>query len=223
MDDSQDLKKELQELRMLLEIEKQKAAKAQKELELALKKSGQIKPVAPIMAKGTAPKAVSSGPQIEMGDIPLTTDELNRLQSVCTETQKKLESIEQEKWVVQKKNIELKEGLQRLKVQGANHRKDIETYQEKLDRKENQNFKVRLELTDLRKELAGVKDEQEAQEKTLRKLEKQIEEVVVQNSKLDNQLKEEQKKRDRINLEYNKARDLLAQYEDHWMRKLYLK
>ena len=66
---------------------------------------------------------------------------------------------------VQKKNIELKENLQRVKVQGTNFRKDIETVAEKVDRKENQNFKVRLELTDTRKELVTVKETDETKDK----------------------------------------------------------
>lgn len=223
MDEVQELKKEIQELRMLLEVEKQKSAKAQKELEMLEKKAGKAKPIMPGASRASSPKAISSGPQIEMGDSPVTTDELKRLQNLLNETQKKLDEIEQSKWEVQKKNIELKENLQRLKVQGSNHKKDIQATMEKVDRKENQNFKVRLELTDHRKEVATKKEDDEAQQKVLNKLDKQIEEIIAQNEKLKAQVKEEERKRDKINLEFNKARDLLAQYEDHFLSRLYLK
>ena len=222
MDEVSELKKELQELRMLLEVEKQKNAKLVKELEMAQKKIGKAAG-RPIPSAVTAPKTASipAVAQFNTGDIPVTSEELQRLEQIQTETQAKLDKIENEKWEVQKKNIELKENLQRLKVQGSNHKKDIETIAEKVDRKENQNFKVRLELTDTKRELAGLKEEEESQQKTLKKLDAQIAEVNAQVAKLEGILKEEARKRDKINNEYVKSRDLLAKYEDHFLAKIY--
>jgi predicted nucleic acid-binding Zn-ribbon protein len=221
MDEIQELKKELQQLRIELEVEKQKNTKLQKELEIARRKSGPpatpFTPVTPV----TSPKVAVKTPFVDMGEMPVTSDELKRLQNLLDETLVKLDKVEKDKWEVQKKNIELKENLQRLKVQGSNLRKDIETLMEKVDRKENQNFKIRLDLTDLKKELIVGKEDQENQEKILRKLRAQIEETTVQLNKHSDVLKEEQRKRDKITLEYNKARDLLAKYEDHWLAKIY--
>ena len=221
MDEVQELKKELQEMRMLLEIEKQKNAKMQREIEIAQRKMSKESPSMPSIPR-VVPRVGPNAPvHMNMGDTPVTSEELNRLESIVTETQEKLDKIEHEKWEVQKKNIELKENLQRLKVQGSNYRKDIEGTAEKVDRKENQNFKVRLELTDLKRELSAAKDELEGQEKVVKKFDKQIQEIQVQVGKLESALKEEIKKRDKVTLEYNKARDLLAQYESHWLAKLY--
>lgn len=224
MDEIQELKKELQQLRIELETEKQKNAKLQKEMEMVRRKSG-APVVSPLQqgAPSITSKAVPRQTFVDMGETPATSEELKRLQQTLDETLAKLDKVEKDKWEVQKKNIELKENLQRLKVQGSNLRKDIETLMEKVDRKENQNFKIRLDLTDLKKELAAVKDEQENQEKILKKLNGQKEEVIVQLNKFNDVLKEEQRKRDKITLEYNKARDLLARYEDHWLAKIYNK
>jgi chromosome segregation ATPase len=223
MDEVQELKKELQEMRMLLEIEKQKNAKMQKEMEIAQRKMSKEAPSMPSVPK-VVPRVGPNAPvHINMGDTPVTSEELSRLEAIVTDTQAKLDKIEHEKWEVQKKNIELKENLQRLKVQGSNYKKDIESTAEKVDRKENQNFKVRLELTDLKRELSTAKEELEAQEKVVKKFDKQIAEIQVQVDKLEIALKEEVRKRDKVTLEYNRARDLLAQYENHWLAKLYNK
>jgi chromosome segregation ATPase len=222
MDEIQELKKELQGLRMQLEVEKQKNAKLQKELDMAARKAGAAPLPGQPVVPGGAPKMASKVSQfIDMGDTPATSEELQRLQSLFNDTSEKLDKVEKDKWEVQKKNIELKENLQRLKVQGSNLRKDIEALLEKVDRKENQNFKIRLDLTDLKKELAAAKDEQEAQDKVLLKLDGQIDETTGQLNKLLDALKEEERKRDKITLEFNKARDLLAKYEDHWLAKFY--
>ena len=221
MDEVSELKQELQQMRMQLEVEKQKNVKLHQELEIAKRKigkaGGRAAPVPLAKSKVQSRAAV----QFDMGDTPVTQAELNRLQDNLSETQSKLDAIEGDKWEVQKKNIELKENLQRLKVQGSNHKKDIEQMMEKVDRKENQNFKVRLELTDTRKELGIVTEEQEKQDKLLKKLDGQIAEVAVQVEKLESLLKDESLRRDKINNEYVKARDLLAQYEDHWLAKIY--
>ena len=205
---------------MLLEVEKQKNNKLQKELEMAQRKAGKGTPSMPVprVSPRSVPKVAA---HIDMGDSPVTSDELNRLESIMTETNEKLDKIEGDKWEVQRRNIELKENLQRLKVQGSNFKKDIESIVEKVDRKENQNFKVRLELTDLKKELATAQDEQETENKVLRKLDAQIAEVEIQVGKMENAMKVEIKKRDKVTLEYNTTRDLLAQYEDHWLSKIY--
>lgn len=223
MDETAELKKDLQDLRMELEIEKQKNTKLQKELEISRKKAGK-----PGMAGASIPKIAprqvtrSGGMQhVDMGDTPVTHDELSRLEKIMTELQTKLDTIEHDKWEVQKTNIELKENLQRLKVQGSNFSKDIGNVTEKVDRKENQNFKVRLELTDTRKELVTVKENDEAKDKVLAKLNKKIGEIEVQIEKYDEVLKTESLKHDKINSEYVKSRDLLAKYEDHWMSKIY--
>jgi chromosome segregation ATPase len=221
MDEVSELKTELQDLRMQLEIEKQKNTKLQKELEIAQKKAGRPGMPTAHIPKVAPRQASRPGMHIDMGDTPVTHGELTRLEKIIGEVQSKLDSIEHEKWEVQKKNIELKENLQRLKVQGTNFRKDIETVAEKVDRKENQNFKVRLELTDTRKELVTVKEEQEGREKVLAKLEKKIDEIQAQIEKYEKVLKEESFKHDKINGEYIKARDLLAKYEDHWLSKIY--
>jgi len=223
MDEIQELKKELQQLRIELEVEKQKNTKLQKELEMVRRKSGA--PATPInpLTPTVMPKVFTKTPMIDMGETPVTSDELQRLQSLLDETLTKLDKVEREKWEVQKKNIELKENLQRLKVQGSNLRKDIESLMEKVDRKENQNFKIRLDLTDLKKELGTSKEEQDAQDKILKKLRGQIDETATQLNKVSDILREEQRKRDKITLEYNKARDLLAKYEDHWLARLYNK
>ncbi|MFH1514788.1 MAG: hypothetical protein ABIG42_04940, partial [bacterium] len=221
MDEVSELKQELQQMRVELEVEKQKNAKLQQELEIAQRKigkaGGRAGPI-PVVKPTIQPRATV---QFDMGDTPVTQEELGRLQNLLNETQSRLDMIESEKWEVQKKNIELKENLQRLKVQGSNYKKDIEQMSEKVDRKENQNFKVRLELTDTRKELASSTEEQEKQDKILKKLDGQIAEVAVQVGKLEVIFKEESLKRDKINNEYVKARDLLAQYEDHWLAKIY--
>lgn len=207
---------------MQLEVEKQKNAKIQKELEIARKKVGTAPMPGPMSVPGAPQKIVSKASQfIDMGDTPATSDELKHLQDQYMETSNKLDKVEKDKWEVQKKNIELKENLQRLKVQGSNLRKDIEALLEKVDRKENQNFKIRLDLTDLKKELATTKDDQEAQVKVLKKLDVQIDETTGQLNRLLEALKDEARKRDKFTLEYNKARDLLAKYEDHWLARFY--
>ena len=221
MDEASELKKELQDLRMELEIEKQKNTKLQKEIEIAKKKAGRPgRGAAPIPK--VAPRQTSRpGVHIDMGDTPVTHDELARLEKIMADVQKKLDTIEHDKWEVQKKNIELKENLQRLKVQGSNLSKDIANVTEKVDRKENQNFKVRLELTDTKKELISAKENNESKDKVLSKIRKKIDEIEVQIEKYDSALKEESLKCDKINSEYVKARDLLAKYEDHFLAKIY--
>ncbi len=221
MDEAIELKKELQDLRMELEIEKQKNTKLQKELEIARKKAS--KPGMPTahIPKVAPRQASRPGLHVDMGDTPVTHDELARLEKIMNDIQQKLDNIEHDKWEVQKKNIELKENLERLKVQGSNFTKDITTVAEKVDRKENQNFKVRLELTDTKKELTGVKENEETKNKALTKFNKKIVEIQAQIEKYDNVLKDESLKYDKINNEYVKARDLLAKYEDHWLSKIY--
>jgi len=221
MDEVSELKTELQDLRMQLEIEKQKNTKLQKELEIAQKKAGRRGVPTAHIPKVAPRQASRSGMHIDMGDTPVTHGELTRLEKIMGDIQGKLDSIEHEKWEVQKKNIELKENLQRLNLINLLFQFGDNLFPAFLfflDSckflpcvcKLKSHFEVLIFLTvNLFRNRFNVFSE-------IRPLNFQA-----QIEKYEKVLKEEAFKHDKINGEYVKARDLLAKYEDHWLSKIY--
>lgn len=245
---SGDMEKQIKELTLKYEIEKQKNRKLQQEIEILkqkLEKSQmQPKPAAPTLAAPPPPRAPgkpsslpptfsSPGAPATAADTDLTqfidaglkesvsgveVDELrNRLDSL----NQQYRQAEQEKWDIARKNIELKEQFQRLKVKGVNLHKDIENLNEKLDRKENQNFKSRLEITDLKKENNAAEDRSAEGTKGREALEKQIADIEERIDKERTRLREERRLRDIVHAEYQRHRDMIAEYETHWAAKIY--
>jgi DNA repair exonuclease SbcCD ATPase subunit len=242
---AEEREKELKELTLKYEIEKQKNRKLQQELDIMKQKVEKIQmqpragsaPGVPPPSPGYPGKAPSMpvvpgrGAGGGEGDLTQFIDS-GLKDSVAgvevEELRQKLESLtqqyrqaEQEKWDIARKNIELKEQHQRLKVKGVNLKKDIESLNEKLDRKENQNFKSRLEITDLKKD--NNRSEESANENTKQRevLEKQIADLESRVEDERARLKEERRFRDMVHAEYQRHRDMLAEYETHWAAKIY--
>lgn len=246
---AEEKEKEIKELTLKFEIEKQKNRKLQQEIEILKQKLEKLRmqpkaePVAsripPPQAAGTsqrvhAPGAAPTAPaRSGAADSDLTQFIDHSLKDSVAgveieELRTKLDSLtqqyrvaEQEKWDVARKNIELKEEHQRLKVKGVNLRKDIETLNEKLDRKENQNFKSRLEITDLKKDNSRAEERASEAEKQREMLQKQMTDIEVRLEGERGKLKQDRRSRDIVHTEYQRYKDMLAEYETHWAARFY--
>jgi DNA repair exonuclease SbcCD ATPase subunit len=249
---AEDKEKEIKDLTLKYEIEKQKNRKLQQEMEILKQKLDKLqmqpKPASPaaapqpsgatpqasprttVSAPSTPPSAQAPGggaqPDLtQFIDTGLRDSvaglEIEDLRSKLESLTQQYRQAEQEKWDVARKNIELKEQYQRLKVKSVNLRKDIEAHNEKLDRKENQNFKSRLEITDLKKENARSEENGAELQKQREALEKQLAELEERAEKDRQKLKEERRRRDIVHAEYQRHRDMLAEYETHWAARIY--
>ncbi len=240
---AEDRDKELKELTLKYEIEKQKNRKMQQELDILKQKFEklQMQPKAPPPPSqapfagggggGALPSTVPRGPGAPESDLTQFIDsglkdsvagvEIEELKSKLESLTHQYRQAEQEKWDIARKNIELKEQHQRLKVKGVNLKKDIESLNEKLDRKENQNFKSRLEITDLKKENNRAEEIAGVNTKQRETLEKQIADLEARVEEERKRLKEERRFRDMVHAEYQRHRDMLGEYETHWAAKIY--
>ena len=242
------MEKQIKELTLKYEIEKQKNRKLQQELDILKQKleKSQMQPKPTVASPPiipppqgvpgrpipvTTPPAGYSTPSAADSDVTQFIDqglkeavsgiEVDELRNKLDSLNQQYRLAEQEKWDIARRNIELKEQLQRLKVKGVNLKKDIENLNERLDRKENQNFKSRLEITDLKKENNAAEDRANDAQRQREAIEKQITEIEERIEKERNRLKEERRVRDMVYAEYQRHRDMLAEYETHWAAKFY--
>jgi len=246
---AEEKEKEIKELTLKFEIEKQKNRKLQQEIEILKQKLEKLRmqpkaePVAsrvpppqavgtsrPVHAPVVAPTA-PAGSSAPDSDITQFIDrglkdsvagvEMEELRTKLETLSQQYRVAEQEKWDVARKNIEFKEEHQRLKVKGVNLRKDIESLNEKLDRKENQNFKSRLEITDLKKDNSRAEERANEAEKQREMLEKQMADIEARLESERVKLKQERRSRDMVHAEYQRYKDMLAEYETHWAARFY--
>jgi chromosome segregation ATPase len=246
---SEEKEKEIKELTLKYEIEKQKNRKLQQDVEILKQKLDRLQmqpkaapPSAPAKQPPPVGPAQSSSPVAAAPSAPATPGaaqadltqfidsglkesvagiEVEELRTRLDSLTQQYRQAEQEKWDVARNNIELKEQLQRLKVKGVNLKKDIEGLNEKLDRKENQNFKSRLEITDLKKENSKEEERSAEAEKERLNLERQLADIEQRAEKERARLKEERRRRDMVHSEYQRHRDILAEYETHWAARIY--
>jgi len=249
---SEEMEKQVKELTLKYEIEKQKNRKLQQEMDIIKQKLDKavIQPKAPDVSTPSAPSAPVFAPAAGArpaprpapggappasggyeGDVTQFIDqglrdsvagmEIGDLRSKLDTLNHRYKQAEQEKWDIARKNIEFKEQMQRLKVKGVNLKKDIENLNERLDRKENQNFKSRLEITDLKKENNSTEEMANEAQKQRENLERQIADIEEKIEKERGKLKEERRLRDMVHAEYQRHRDMLAEYETHWAAKIY--
>ncbi|MEO7993881.1 MAG: hypothetical protein ABI743_05740 [bacterium] len=242
----EELTKELQQAKMLLEVEKQRARQLETEVE-RLKKGatgrlasgpslGSLAPPvgAPTLggsrlagsAPGLASAATPNGDAGETGESDLanvggTDAEFDENRRQLDDVTREKHEVEQRKWTIDKENIALKETLNKLKVQGQNSQKNIEELVEKLDRKENQNFKTRLEITDLRKALNGGRTEREKQEETIARLRHEAAEIESEIRHYKAIVEVETQRRDVITAELNRQQDILGQYQSGFLARFY--
>jgi DNA repair exonuclease SbcCD ATPase subunit len=246
---AEEKEKEIKELTLKFEIEKQKNRKLQQEIDILKQKleKSRIQPKPEHITSQVPPPAVGAPPK--PGHAPVASPatpagggqtavdltqfidrglkdsvagvEIEELRTRLESLTQQYRQAEQEKWDVARKNIELKEEHQRLKVKGVNLRKDIESLNEKLDRKENQNFKSRLEITDLKKENARADERAGEATKHREMLEKQISDIETRLENERGKLKEERRSRDMVHAEYQRYKDMLAEYETHWAARFY--
>jgi len=223
-----ELEKEVRELNLKLEIERQKVRKLEQESQkLKDKLTRQMR------TGGAALRVAMPAPAIEqesgaLPDEPLlaggvTEEEIELLRERLRALTAQKDSSEQEKWDQSKEVIEQKEGLQRLRVKKINIKKDIDELNERLDRKENQNFKSRLEITDLKKEerkAHSIADDAEADrmrhEKEIERLEGLVEKERIK-------LREEKLARDKVQFALNRALKIKGEYESHFFARFYNK
>lgn len=218
-----ELEKEVRELNLKLEIERQKVRKLEQESQkLKDKLTRQMRTERPLrVATVSAPENVPTS--IESDEVEIeggaTQQEIDDLREKLRSLTARKDSSEQERWDQSKEVIEHKESLQRLRVKKINIKKDIDELNERLDRKENQNFKSRLETTDLKKEekkTHSVADDSDAErtalEEHIAKMEEQIE-----KEKLV--LRDEKRARDKVQFALNRATKIKAEYESHWIAK----
>jgi chromosome segregation ATPase len=222
-----ELEKEIRELNLKLEIERQKNRKLEQESQkLKEKMNRQVRVerplrMAPAPGGGAMPVgAIAPEDLLEGGATEPEVDELReRLRKVSSQK----DVAEQEKWDVSKEVIENKDSLQRLRVKKINIKKDIDELNERLDRKENQNFKSRLELTDLKKEEAKTRGEADDAETDRKGLEEEIiriEEAIDQEKAT---LRDEKIARDKVQFALNRSMKIKGEYESHFFAKWYNK
>ncbi len=221
-----ELEKEVRELNLRLEIERQKVRKLEQESQkLKDKLTRQLRSERPLRVAAAPVAAASASAGLGDEDVSLeggtTEQEVESLRERCRVLTAQKDSSEQEKWDQSKDVIEQKETLQRLRVKKINIKKDIEELNERLDRKENQNFKSRLEITDLKKEenkTRSIADEVESDRKGLEAGIERFEEAI---EKEKVRLKDEKVSRDKIQFTLNRALKIRAEYESHVLAKLY--
>lgn len=186
------------------------------------------RPVAPLPSLGAKPAPAtdseedSATPALADAFGSTGTDaELENVRHQLDELTKEKHEVEQRKWTIDKENIALKEQLNKLKVQGTNNMKIIEELVEKGDRKENQNFKTRLELTDLRKALSTARNEREKQEAANTQLHKECLELESEIMHYRALIDVETQRRDIIQTELNRQQDILGQYQSGFLARFY--
>ncbi|HYE77297.1 MAG TPA: hypothetical protein VEI97_04855 [bacterium] len=256
----EELTKELQETKHLLEVERQKVRKLEQEIErLQRKVSGGLPAVGPALgtlgatmapladptprtpfpltqpptavtmptpaARPSIPEVatatVAAEPPIGGGGDEGSDADLAEIRRQLEDVTREKHEVEQRKWTIDKENIALKEQLNKLKVQGQNSQKIIEELVEKLDRKENQNFKTRLELTDLRKDIKLKQDQRHKQEEINAKLKLEIAETEAELLHYKQLVEQEQARKDIIQSELNEAQDVLGQYQTGFLARFY--
>lgn len=173
----------------------------------------------PAATPGSASAPLSAPAGLEGGEG--TDADLDEIRRQLEELTREKHEVEQRKWQIDKENIALKEQLNKLKVQGQNSQKIIEEQVEKSDRKENQNFKTRLELTDLRKGLNQARHDREKQEETNTRLHREILEVEAEVLHYKALVDLEQQRRDVIQAELNRQQDILGQYQSGFLARFY--
>ncbi|HEX9745409.1 MAG TPA: hypothetical protein VGB30_08270 [bacterium] len=223
-----ELEKEIRELNLKLEIERQKNRKLEQEnqklkdkLTRQTRAERTVKVAAPPSASIPQPSAMpGDSDELEGG---ATEEEVDRLRDKLRTLTAQKDNSEQEKWDQSKEVIEHKETLQRLRVKKINIKKDIEELNERLDRKENQNFKSRLEITDLKKEESRTHRTADDAEAERIGFEEQIAQVekIIEGEK--DKLKVEKIARDKIQFALNRAQKIKAEYESHFFARFYNK
>ena len=222
-----ELEKEVRELNLKLEIERQKVRKLEQENQKCKEKlTRQMRSERPLRVApapfSSAPmdEPVADEPPLESGVTDLEIEELReKLRSLTVQK----DASEQEKWDQSKEVIEHKENLQRLRVKKINIKKDIDELNERLDRKENQNFKSRLEITDLKKEERKAKSISDDAEIERKRHEVEIErlEGLIEKEKV--KLREEKLARDKVQFALNRALKIRGEYESHFLARFYNK
>jgi len=218
-----ELEKEVRELNLKLEIERQKVRKLEQENQkLKDKLTRQMRSERPLqVAAAAAPVGRGGGlpddePVIEGG---ATEEEVDALREKLRSLTSQKNASEQEKWDQSKEVIEHKENLQRLRVKKINIKKDIDELNERLDRKENQNFKSRLETTDLKKEekkTHTIADDSASERVSLEERTAKLLDSI-ENEKT--KLREEKRARDKVQFALNRATKIKAAYEAPWFAK----
>lgn len=222
-----ELEKEIRELNLKLEIERQKNRKLEQENQMLKDKlNRQIRTERPL--KMTTPASIPvSGRSTALGDsLPessITEQEIEELRERLRKLAAQKDLCEQEKWDQSKEVIELKENLQRLRVKKINIKKDIDELNERLDRKENQNFKSRLELTDLKKEESKSRMDANDAENIRVALEGEIANLQEQIEREKSILREEKITRDKVQYAVNRALKIKGEYESHFLARFYNK
>jgi len=225
-----ELEKEIRELNLKLEIERQKVRRLEQEnerlkekLNRQMRAERQLKVSPAPVGVGASSANPATSPVVETFEGSVTEQEIEELRERLRKLTAQKDASEQEKWDQSKEVIENKEILQRLRVKKINIKKDIDELNERLDRKENQNFKSRLEITDLKKEEARARaeaDEAEAERKELEAQIAQLEEEIARQKAI---LREERVARDRVQFLLNRALKIKAEYESHWLARFYNK
>jgi DNA repair exonuclease SbcCD ATPase subunit len=225
-----ELEKEVRELNLKLEIERQKVRKLEQENQkLKDKMSRQVRSERPLrVAAAPMPSTPSPGGNptqeervLEGGGV--SEGEIEELREKLRKFSTRKDSSEQEKWDQSKEVIEHKETLQRLRVKKINIKKDIDDLNERLDRKENQNFKSRLEITDLKKEERKFKNASNFTQSEREKLEVEKARLEASIETEKEKLRVEKRARDKVQFAVNRAVKIKAEYESHFMAKLYNK
>jgi len=222
-----ELEKEVRELNLKLEIERQKNRKLEQESQkIKEKMNRQVRADRPLrMAPppGMGVQAVGALPLEETLEGGATEQEIDDLRERMRKLTSQKDVSEQEKWDQSKEVIENKETLQRLRVKKINIKKDIDELNERLDRKENQNFKSRLELTDLKKEESKTHGEADDAEKDRKRLEIEIKGLEEATDQEKSTLRDEKIARDKIQFSLNRAMKIKGEYESHFFARWYNK
>lgn len=222
-----ELEKEVRELNLKLEIERQKVRKLEQENQkLKDKMTRQLRSEHPLRV-AVAPSMSSPAPGLSESESLLegatTEAEIEEMREKLRRLTSQKDASEQEKWDQSKEVIEHKETLQRLRVKKINIKKDIDELNERLDRKENQNFKSRLEITDLKKEERKFKnsaDMAKAERERLEAMQAKLEEAIGEEK---SKLRIEKRAHDKVQFSVNRAIKIKAEYESHFLAKLYNK
>jgi len=223
-----ELEKEVRELNLKLEIERQKVRKLEQENQkLKDKLTRQMRSERPLRV-AAAPGGVPSGggmdtSEEEMMQGGVSEEEIDEMREKLRTLTSQKDASEQEKWDQSKEVIEHKENLQRLRVKKINIKKDIDELNERLDRKENQNFKSRLELTDLKKEERKTKSVADEAEQDRIRLEEKIAQLEGYIEKENQKLREEKVAFDKVNYAMNRSQRIKAEYESHFLARFYNK
>lgn len=221
-----ELEKEVRELNLKLEIERQKVRKLEQDNQkLKDKLNRQVRSERPLRVS-PAPTLIPSagGPADDLAiEGGATEEEVDSLRERFRILTAQKDASEQEKWDESKDVIEQKETLQRLRVKKINIKKDIEELNERLDRKENQNFKSRLEITDLKKEENRTHSIADEAESVRISLESAIVKLDAAIAKDKATLKDEKISRDKVQYLVNRATKIRAEYESHPLSYFYNK